>query len=425
MTIQLDATPTASSPPLPAVWTIGPARLLVGLDSHDRLRFADHVQVHGPHPRLSRQQYERLAQDVGLLGRGGAGFPVARKLAALPASGVRAVVVNGSESEPASWKDRMLMRRTPHLLLDGAIGVAQAVGAADVIVVVHDEESIRSMRAAVDERADAARVRVVGSPGRFVSGEATAVIRAAAGTPALPSGRRVLPTDKGYADGPTFLSNAETFAQLAVLARLGPRYRDTGLSIEPGTTLVTVGGAVAHPGVVEIPTGMPLDLLLQVVGATPDATILLGGYHGSFVADPSKLWLSRPALASCGASLGAGVVLALGAETCALAELSAVVQWLASQSAGQCGPCVFGLPSLAHDLRQLLSGDPLARRVLERHLNVIAGRGACAHPDGVTRFVTSALQTFHAEIQQHLENRGCGRVYRGQLPLPGSTGGNR
>lgn len=413
---------TLTTRPLPAtsvpVWWVGQPRLLAGLDVLARLDLAAHRSIHGDLVALRRDELEHLADSVRLLGRGGAGFPVARKLRSLPASGVRAVIVNGAESEPASGKDRVLMRRVPHLVLDGLVLVARAVRAREAMVVVHDREAEASLRAAIGERRDRVKIRVIATVGRFVSGEARAVIRGAEGKLAIPPGRRAIPTQRGMFGRPTFLSNAETFAQLALLARLGRAYADTGVSTEPGTTLLTVGGAVTRPGVVEVPLGMPLALLLEAAGSPTGSAVLMGGYHGAFVSNPSSVTLSRPALADMGLTLGAGVVLVLSPDTCALAEVESVAAYLASESAGQCGPCVFGLPAIATDVGRLRRGDGSAWIDLQRHLGVVAGRGACAHPDGASRFVASALGAFPAEIHAHLTVGTCGRPHRHELPLP-------
>jgi NADH:ubiquinone oxidoreductase subunit F (NADH-binding) len=415
-------TTTASSISMPVrpVWWVGRPRLFAGLDPRGRLDLENHRAAHGDIPVLTRDQLERLTDSAQLLGRGGAGFPVARKLRSLPARGVHAVIVNGSESEPASHKDRMLMRLVPHLVLDGLVLVARSVRAREALIVVHDREARDSLLAAIGERADPVQVHVIESVGRFVSGEARAVVRAAEGRLAVPPGRRTLPTDRGYHGRPTFLSNTETFAQLAILARLGSRFGDCGISSEPGTTLLTVGGAVSRPGVVEIPTGMPLALLLEAVDAAPHARVLLGGYHGTFVLDPQAVNLSRPTLATDGLSLGAGVVLALSPSTCALAEVESVVAYLAAGSAHQCGPCLFGLPAIANDLGRLRLGDARGLGDLQRHLAIVPGRGGCTHPDGTSRFVASALSAFGSEVEEHLTHGTCGRPHRHELPLPGA-----
>jgi NADH:ubiquinone oxidoreductase subunit F (NADH-binding) len=224
----------------------------------------------------------------------------------------------------------------------------------------------------------------------------------------------VLPTRKGYHRRPTFLSNVETFAQLAVLARLGAReFSSTGISTEPGTQLLTVGGCVQRPGVIETPTGVPLETLLQFAGApAAGGPVLVGGYHGEWLPGSDGIKLSRPDVA-----VGAGIVLVMGPDTCPLGEVHQVAQWLSSESAGQCGPCVFGLAALVDDFGRLLVGDPAGWHDAQRHLGLVPGRGACAHPDGSARFLASALRVFGDDIRNHLTG-GCGRVVRGVLPVP-------
>ena len=390
---------------------IGEARVLAGLD-HGRLDFQRHLMTHGPLPALTRDDYVQLCEAVGLRGRGGAAFPVALKLKDLPARGVEAVVVNGSESEPASRKDRLLLTQSPHLVLDGAVGLAHALRAPHVLIAVHDAAAASSLRQALVERDDRLAIEVRETPGRFVAGEARAVLSVLEGGTAVPPGRRVLPTRKGYHRRPTFLSNVETFGQLAVLARLGSRgFSSTGLISEPGTQLLTIGGAVQRPGVIETPTGVPLDTVLQYAGAEP-GPVLLGGYHGRWLSTTEGVTLQRP-------EVSAGIILALGSDTCPLGEVTRIAEWLRGQSAGQCGPCVFGLASLVNDFARMTVGDPEGWYDAQRHLGLVPGRGACAHPDGVARFLTSALEVFDQDLRRHLNGQGCGR------PVLGVLGGAR
>ncbi|MFF0344353.1 NADH-ubiquinone oxidoreductase-F iron-sulfur binding region domain-containing protein [Kribbella sp. NPDC004875] len=368
--------------------------------------------THGSQPKLTRDDYTKLAEAVGLRGRGGAAFPVALKLQDLPARGVEAVVVNGSESEPLSRKDRLLLTRSPHLILDAAVDLARALRAPHVLIAVHDPAAATSVREALVERDDRVAIEVRNTPGRFVAGEARAVLSGLQGGTAVPPGRRVLPTRKGYHQRPTFLSNVETFAQLAVLARLGSRgFSSTGLISEPGTQLLTIDGAVRRPGVIETPTGVPLDTVLQYAGAEA-GPVLLGGYHGRWLSETDGLTLQRP-------EASAGIVVALGSRTCPLGEVTQVAQWLASQSAGQCGPCVFGLAALVDDFARLTVGDPQGWHDARRHLGLVPGRGACAHPDGTARFLMSALEVLDDDIHRHLSGQGCGR------PVLGVLGGTR
>lgn len=394
-----------------ATWAIGAPRLLAGLDRLERLDVTAHLAVHGPLPPVDLDRLLAHVDAGRLAGRGGAGFPFATKLRSL-ADGPRHIVVNGSESEPASQKDRTLLRRSPHLVLDGALAIARATNARRVTVAVHDPGAAASVRAAAAERADARHVQVRMITGGFVSGEARAIVRALRGWPALPPGRRTPPTTSGF-----FVSNVETFAQLAILLRLGPhRFAETGTHAEPGTTLLTVGGAVRRPGVVEIPIGTPLGIVLAAAQAAPPQAVIIGGYHGAWVAPISNIGLSREGVAAAGGSFGAGVLLVVDDATCALGELARVAGWLASESSKQCGPCRFGLPALARDVAALANGQR-ALAAAFGHARAVDRRGACAHPDGAARFVTSGLHLLQDETDRHLATGGCGRPVLGRLPI--------
>ena len=403
---------TLETAPAPAAF--GTARLLAGATRGRRADLAAHRAVHGDQRFHDLAGLTTLADQVRLLGRGGAAFPVAAKLRAMPRGSATHVLVNGSESEPASRKDRTLMQVAPHLVLDGALVVARALGTSRITILVHDPAAGSSLTAAARERRDARRIRVVVRDGGFVSGEVRAAIRGLDGGPAVPPGRRVLPHEHGVRGAPTFASNVETFAQLALLAALGAdRFASVGSPAEPGTALLTLAGDVPHAGVVEVPTGLPLAALLPDQQAEP-RPVLVGGYHGSWVTDVDGLEVSRPALRAAGHPLNAGVVARLSHATCALAEVVAVGSWLARQSSGQCGPCFFGLPTVAQDLHRLLRGED-ARPGLSRRVALQPGRGACAHPDGTATFVRTALATMTVEIDAHLRHGSCGRPWLDEL----------
>jgi NADH:ubiquinone oxidoreductase subunit F (NADH-binding) len=408
--------PASTTPADPTAWSIGAPRLLAGLDHGlHRLDHRAHYAVHGPQPAVDLPRLLGMLDGVALAGRGGAGFPLAAKIRALPPGTRREVVVNGCESEPASLKDRLLLRFTPHLVLDGALGLAASLGAHRVTLAVHDSLSAHSVRAAIAERSDARIVRIHRVPGGFVSGEARAVMRSIRRGPAIPPGRRIHASSYGV-----ILGNVETFAQLAVLLRLGPqRYGDTGSLAEPGSTLLSLSGAVSRSGVVEVPLGIPLGVLLEASQAAPAQAVVVGGYHGSWLPADPELRLSRAGVTQAGGSFGAGVVLVLDHETCGLGELLGVTDWLAAESAKQCGPCLFGLPALARDIRAIWSGDRNGLAQGLRHADLIDGRGACRHPDGAARFVRSGLNALSDDIAAHLRG-GCGRPVRGQLPIGGS-----
>jgi NADH:ubiquinone oxidoreductase subunit F (NADH-binding) len=233
---------------------------------------------------------------------------------------------------------------------------------------------------------------------------------------------------KGVRNRPTLVQNVETLAQLALLARHGAGwFRAAGTPGEPGTMLFTVGGTVAHPGVVEEPIGVRLAALLDLAGGptAPLGAVLVGGYHGAWVpaAAVHDLTMCTDRLRALGGSVGAGVVAVLPADRCGLVETARVVRYLAGESTGQCGPCVNGLPAIAEalsELADLRASRParLVRADVEGWRGLVVGRGACAHPDGTVRLVRSALAVFADEIAAH-ERGGCtGTSAAPVLPLP-------
>lgn len=399
------------------IHAIGTPRLLAGVMEHGRVDHTRHLAVHGTPTVRRRSWLSGALRDVNLLGRGGAAFPVVVKLDAMPSGSRTEVLLNGSESEPASHKDRVLMTYAPHLVIDGALVVADALGTRRITIAVHDADAVASLELACRERTDADDVRIVQTSDGFVGGEIRAVIRGLGDGPAVPAGRRVLPHVSGLADRPTFASNVETFAQIALLARLGVQgYAGTGATGEPGTSLLTLIGDVAHAGVTEVPNGTPLEVLMPGAGGP----VLIGGYHGTWVTHVSGLAVDRAALRVSGASLGAGVIARPFRQTCVVDEVVRVAQWLAGESAGQCGPCFFGLPSLADDLAAVASGaGPDRIASARRRLGLVRGRGACTHPDGSAQFIGSALDALVPELARHLDHGSCGLPPSSILPLPG------
>ncbi|NKQ56921.1 NADH-quinone oxidoreductase subunit F [Amycolatopsis sp. K13G38] len=369
-----------------------------------------HHRVSGPIPW--RREAGTLIRDLeaaGLTGRGGAGFPVARKLATVAAGRDAVVIGNGAEGEPASRKDHTLLVRAPHLVLDGLQLAAEAVRASEAYLYVPAGKASDAVRAALAERAgwDAIAVRVVHAPEAFVSGQESAVVSAIEGRPARPADRLALTAHSGVRGRPTLVQNVETLAHIAQIARYGADwFRRRGTAAEPGTFLATVSGAVTRPGVREFEVGVPLR---EVLGETGDLrAVLIGGYHGTWVpAAGLRTPMSREGLRPIGGSPGAGVVIALGAGECGLAAATKVVGYLAEQSARQCGPCLRGLPAIAQTMTALADGGgpDLAARVAWL-ADLVEGRGACHHPDGTARFVRSTLSVFGDEIAWHLRG-GC------------------
>jgi NADH:ubiquinone oxidoreductase subunit F (NADH-binding) len=372
-------------------------------------------------------------ERAGLRGRGGAGFPLASKLRAVARSGRRSVVViNVAEGEPASLKDKMLASKLPHLLLDGGQLAAEAVGADELIVCVCDSASasVNGVAAAIEERrrqpGAAAAMRLATVPSDYVAGQEAALVNHLGGRPAIPTFTPPMIFEQGVRRRPTLMSNAETLAHLALIARRGSRwFRELGTAAQPGSALVTLSGPVAHPGVYEIEHGAPLASLIDAAGGTtaPVRAALLGGYAGSWIAGEflHGIALSDEHLAPHGASLGAGVVLLLSDSSCPVAETVRVTRWLASQSSGQCGPCVNGLQALARTVEEIAAGAAQAdgNQRIERLASLVVRRGACGHPDGAVTFTLSALEAFAAEFADHALHGPCDACASSvELPLP-------
>jgi NADH:ubiquinone oxidoreductase subunit F (NADH-binding) len=383
--------------------------------------YAAHCRLWGPLTPAGPNLIDEVTA-AGLRGRGGARFPTGRKMSAVASRrGPSVLVANGTEGEPLSAKDRTLLTGNPHLVLDGVAAAAAAVGATRAILALEAvrTETAAAVRRALTERPGGPHVELVLTPSRYVAGQETALVRWIDHRDARPvfGGR---PFERGVGGRPTLVDNVETLAHIGLIARFGARwFRGLGPEDEPGSTLVTVGGGVRHPGVYEVPVGYPLADLLQQVEAEPVQAVLVGGYYGAWIgADKvGAARLSRAGLAHLGASPGSGVIVAIPADACALAEVAAVAGWYSAHSAGQCGPCQFGLADIARALRGLSDGDPAAADAARRWTSLVKGRGACRFPDGAATFVDSALDVLQAEVSDHLRGR-CGRRPGGYLPTP-------
>jgi NADH:ubiquinone oxidoreductase subunit F (NADH-binding) len=339
-------------------------------------------------PRYRGQDLIEAIKRSGLTGRGGAAFPVHRKLAAVAAAKPKMVIANGAESEPASRKDATLLRDAPYLVQDGLHLVAEAVGARQVHLYTHEKG--------------------------FLSGQETAVLNKVTGGPALPTFTPPRPAERGY-----LIHNVETLAHIALIARYGAEwFREAGTETEPGTMLTTIRTASGST-VREAELGTPLSDLACMDGAQ---AVLIGGYHGTWLpaAVAEHLTLDNATLRQHGASLGAGVIALLPEHVCGLREAARVTRYLAAESAGQCGPCLNGLPRIANAMAELTRGASRSNDIL-RWLTLVTGRGACHHPDGTARFVGSALVVFATEIALHARGGCSAATERAFLPVEGEA----
>jgi NADH:ubiquinone oxidoreductase subunit F (NADH-binding) len=320
-------------------------------------------------------------------------------------------------------------------VLDGAEAAAAAVGARRIVIAVGrgDARASAAVAGAIAERHAAggrARFELAAVPDRFVAGEETALVQWLDGGPAKPSFVPPRPYERGVGGRPTLVQNVETLAGIALVARHGSdAYRARGTPAEPGSRLVTLVGDVARPGVAEVDAGTPMAAVLDGwdgPAARPRA-LLLGGYFGSWVPAGAAhaASLCEADLRPLGASLGAGTIGVLSPHRCGLVETARIVGYLSRESAGQCGPCVFGLQAMAGALHSLAVGDRDAAGAVKRLRRLapqVAGRGACAHPTGATRLTESALEVFAEEIAHHLAGRCSARRGSGPvLPIPAES----
>ncbi len=337
---------------------VGQAHHLLGQPTSLSEHFAVHGPLAAPSGRHSPAK-QRLMADLeasGLTGRGGGGFPTALKVASVQRGRKGGtVVVNAMEGEPASDKDKVLLSRTPHLVLDGAQYLAALFGADQVIVCVPAgrEWIAASVQSAIGERRHSRWALVeeiiLRPPDGFVGGEESALANWIDAGVSLP----VFRPDKGVplriGRRPTLIHNTETLAHVGLIGRYGSApFLARGTAQEPGTCLVTVSGAVAQRGVVEVDRGTPLHEIVALGNPLePIQALLVGGYGGAWIgpgyfATP----YTNAALRSIGGMLGVGVIVALGQNACGIAESARVAHYLAGESGASVGRASTDFPPL-------------------------------------------------------------------------------
>jgi len=374
----------------------------------------------------------------GLRGRGGAWFPTARKWSATGAAshGDAVVVINGSEGEPLSSKDRTLLSLRPHLVLDGAALAAESIGATDIVLYLSRESrgTNRAVDRALAERERAGLheppIKVVGTAHRYIAGESSAAINRVSGGPSKPKFSLQRAAEKGVDDRPTLVQNAETMAHVATIARYGSDwFRKLGTERSPGSTLLTLCGNVRRPGVYEVDLGARLGSILDAVGGTltPPAGALVGGYFGTWVASQALAGLPLDAerlRAEHGGSLGCGVIAVLPSNACGIIESTRILTYLAAETSGQCGPCVNGLAALSEAMERIASSAPQPGDLerVRRWIGMVRGRGACHHPDGAVGQLAGALSAFGEHLDVHMSRRRCPGLDVPGFPPPPPSG---
>ena len=370
-------------------------------------RLLDQPDIVAPLPHVGHGLIDAI-ERAGLVGRGGASFPVATKWRAVAqrSRGRAVIVVNGAEGEPQSKKDRLLMTTRPHIVLDGAFIAARVLRARRLVLYIGERHSAArdSIVRALAQRSEPERgiVTLAAAPARYIAGAEAAVIHFLNDGVATPVNIPPYPFERGVDGAPTLVQNVETLAHVATLARTGEA---------PDSVLITLVGGVTKPGVLEVDSRTTVtEAINQSGGLTETArAVLVGGYFGTWM-QPDQAWRLR--LDSSTARLGCGVIGVLPSSRCAVCEVAAIMRYLAAESSAQCGPCFFGLRALADACAQMAahgsSRDVLRR--LQRWSAEVRGRGACKHPDGAVLFLSSAMQVFADEFATHRPHAGPEQV---------------
>jgi NADH:ubiquinone oxidoreductase subunit F (NADH-binding) len=390
---------------------VGPERLIAHRARLGRL----------PSP-AERRNVIAVLDASGILGRGGAGFPVGRKWRSVAerSTGDAVVVVNGAEGEPRSAKDGALMGLRPHLVLDGALVAADAVGATDVVLYVGREhtDARRGLAQALAERPPDPNVKMqlVAAPVGYVAGEATAVVHYLNEGDARPTFREARPHERGFGDRPTLVQNVESLAHVALIARFGDDwYRSAGRLATRGSALITVTDRGNRRTVREIEYGTTIGEVVRSSGAAHSgSTVLLGGYFGGWASldEVHEEPLDPVSMREHGLGFGCGVLSFLRSDACGVAAAAEIMAYMADSTAQQCGPCVFGLASIAQATRRLANGAAKGDEIasIERWAGQVVGRGACRHPDGAVGMILSALAVFREDFVSHQVRRRCAVV---------------
>ncbi len=388
-----------------------------------------------------RQRGAEWLRDVvaasGLRGRGGAAFPVTAKWnAALVEPGPRIVVMNGAEDEPGSLKDRYLLAGRAHAVLEGALCTALALDATRLYCYVNEEaiEPLERTAAAVAE-ADAAgltegiEVSVVAAPAAYVAGEdSCAVEYIEKGEPSpQPRAKPPFPAAVGVDGRPTIVSNAETLAHVALIARHGAAwFREVGTAASPGTLLVTLPAECARPGVYEVAAGTPFSFVLEACGGGPAGA----PFRGAQIGGPAAGWLTvddfdvplePEALAGKGSMLGCAAVRLLTEDRCAVDAVAEVEAFFAAESCGKCPLCRGETQFFARACGGLRDNKGVLAAHLDKALE-LAETARTGTDCALARFPAAPLRTgrerFREDFAAHLAGAPCGREHSGAAGHP-------
>lgn len=379
-------------------------------------------------PKALKMQPQQIIDEVkasGLRGRGGAGFPTGMKWGFLPKNGEpRYLLCNADEGEPGTFKDRMMMEKAPHQLIEGMIISAFAIGSKKSYIYVRGEYDfpIECLRIAVKEAYAAGFLgkNILGSgfdhdldvyrgAGAYICGEETGMISSLEGLKGQPKLKPPFPAVQGYLRKPTIVNNVETLAAVKYIIRDGAAaYRKHGTEKSPGSKLFSLSGNVQKPGNYEVPLGYPLmDLIMKEGGGIKAGrrlkAVIPGGSSAPVLTadEVAKANLDYECLSAMGTMLGSGAVIVIDDSQCMVDMLGVLTHFYHHESCGQCTPCREGTGWLDKIVHSILEGRGRLQDIdlLLKVADNMKGRTICALSDAAALPVLSFVQKFRDEFE--------------------------
>jgi NADH-quinone oxidoreductase subunit F len=375
----------------------------------------------------------REISDAGLRGRGGAGFPTGKKWALTRERPEQPhyLVMNGGEDEPGSIKDRLLMENLPHLVLEGVILAAYAIGASKAYLYINAnyKAATESVTDALAEAQTAGYygqsilgsnfsldVEITPAPHNYVAGEDTAALEVIEGKKPLPRQKPPFPVTVGLFGKPTSVNNVETLANVGpIILRGASWYRGFGTADSPGTMIFALNEDVHRPGIYELPFGTPLRHLIEDCGGGLKSgkkikAVMPAAPSSAFLtADKIDTPLDHRSMREAGSVLGCGVVRLIGAGTCIVEEVLKISEFFTTESCGQCPACRMETNTLTSLLKKVQQGQG-GRPILEQFGKVLAfnkGKGFCTLIAMPGPPIESALNLFPRDFESHLTTGKC------------------
>jgi len=407
-----------------------PALLTAGTEERDLTRLDEYRAVGGYDALAKARALEPQAvmdeiTAATLRGRGGAGFPMGRKASLLAKDTGRPVylVVNADESEPGAFKDRDVMRFTPHRLIEGCLITAHGIGSTSVFIYIRGEylHEFEVMRAALEETRKAgllAGVTIVlhRGAGAYICGEETALLESLEGSRGQPRPRPPFPPVTGLYDAPTQINNVSTIALVPKVLELGAaEFAKIGVPSAPGTAVFSLSGNVAQPGNYERPLGTTLrELIYDIGGGVANGRELKAVIPGGssvpvLTPDEIDTPMDYDSIQAAGSFFGSAAIIVVDDRCCMVQLALRAAQFYMHESCGKCTPCRVGTRWLVQLLTRIEAGEaaPTDLELLENVCDRMLGRSLCALGDFAVYPVSSYLRKYRAEFEAHVTGAGC------------------